>query len=202
MVDKIDLKKQYAGLLKPSAKQVQLVNVPRLPFLMIDGEGDPNRAPFKEAVSALYSAAYTLKFAVKKAQAIDYPVMAFEGLWWVEEDVFSFTERDGWRWTVMILLPDLITPDDVAGAVTTADRKKPNPALARLRHAWFEEGEAAQIMHLGPYADEPATIEALHGFVTAQGWQLRGKHHEIYLSDPQRTAPERMKTILRQPVTR
>ncbi len=201
-MDTVDLKKHFAPLLKPSAKQAQFVDVPRLPFLMIDGAGDPNSVPFQEAVAALYSAAYTLKFTIKKAQAIDYPVMPLEGLWWVEGADFSFTERGAWRWTAMILLPDFITSEDSANAVAAAGKKKPNPALARLRHEWFEEGRAAQIMHLGPYADEPATVTALHAFIAAEGYQPHGKHHEIYLSDPQRTAPERMKTILRQPVTR
>jgi hypothetical protein len=199
-VDTLDMKKQYAALLKPSAKQAQLVHVPRLPFLMIDGAGDPNGAPFQQAVAALYSAAYTLKFAVKTARAIDYPVMPLEALWWVEGAEFSFTERSGWRWTAMILLPDFLTAGDVASAVAAAGKKKPNPALARVHHAWFEEGDAAQIMHVGPYVDEPATIAALHAFAAAEGRRMHGKHHEIYLSDPARTAPERMKTILRQPV--
>jgi hypothetical protein len=205
-MDTLDLKKQYAPLLKPSAKQAQFVDVPRLPFLMIDGAGDPNSTPFEEAVGALYSAAYTLKFAIRKARAIDYPVMALEGLWWVEGNApfssYSYTARDNWRWTAMIMLPDFITAVDVASAVTAAQQKKPNPALARLRLEQLEEGKVAQIMHLGPYATEPATVEALHTFVEAEGYHLHGKHHEIYLSDPTRTVPERMKTILRHPVMR
>jgi hypothetical protein len=200
-MDTLDLRKQYAFLYKPSAKAPQLVNVPDLAFLAVDGEGDPNQEPFQEAVAALYSAAYTLKFAIKKAQAVDYPVMALEARWWVADGApFSFTERTGWRWTAMILQPDLITPADVADAIAQAGRKKPNAALARLRLERFTEGRAAQIMHLGPYADEPATLDRMHNWVTEQGLQLRGKHHEIYLSDPARTAPEKMKTILRHPV--
>lgn len=200
-MDTLDLRKQYSALYKPSAKVPQLVDVPNLPFLMVDGEGDPNQSPFQEAVGALYSSAYTLKFAIKKTHAVDYPVMALEALWWVADgEPFSFTERTGWRWTAMIMQPEFVTADEVATAVAAAAKKKPNPALARLRLECFAEGRAAQIMHLGPYADEPATIDRLHGWVAEQGLAMRGKHHEIYLSDPERTAPDNMRTILRQPV--
>lgn len=200
-MDTLDLKKQFAHLFKPTAKTPQLVDVPQLPFLMVDGEGDPNQEPFQQAVGALYSAAYTLKFAVRKVRGLDYPVMPLEGLWWVAEGApFSFTERTGWRWTAMILLPDTVESDEATEAIAAAAKKKPNPALTRVRRELFAEGRAAQIMHLGPYADEPPTIEHLHTWIGEQGLRLRGKHHEIYLSDPARTTPERMKTILRQPV--
>ena len=200
-METLDLKKELAWLYKPSAKKPEIVDVPEFAFLMIDGEGDPNSAEFQESVGALYSAAYTLKFAIKKARAIDYPVMALEALWWVAEGApFSFTEREGWRWTAMILVPDVVTAENVTAALEEAGRKKPSAALTRLRFEHFAEGRAAQIMHIGPYSAEPATIEALHQFVADQGLQLRDKHHEVYLSDPSRTAPERMKTILRHPV--
>jgi hypothetical protein len=200
-METLALKQDLAWLYKPSAKKPEIVDVPEFPFLMIDGEGDPNSAAFQEAVGALYSAAYTLKFAVRKARAIDYPVMALEALWWVAEGApFSYTEREGWRWTAMILVPHIITSQDVDDALEAAARKKPSAALTRIRFDRFAEGRAVQIMHLGPYATEPATVEVLHQFAADQGLPLRGKHHEIYLSDPARTAPERMKTILRQPV--
>ena len=200
-METLDLKKELAWLYKPSAKKPEIVDVPEFAFLMIDGEGDPNSAEFQESVGALYSAAYTLKFAIKKARAIDYSVMALEALWWVAEgSPFSFTEREGWRWTAMIMVPDVVTTAEVTSALEEAGRKKPSAALTRLRFDRFAEGRAAQIMHIGPYSAEPPTIEALHQFVADQGLQLRDKHHEVYLSDPSRTAPERMKTILRHPV--
>lgn len=203
LVETLDLKRQYAHLLKPSAKQAEIVDVPELPFLMIDGEGAPAEEAYQQAVGALYSTAYTLKFAIRKSRAIDYPVMPLEGFWGVGAGAqFSYSERSVWRWTALILLPDLVTAEDVARAAAEADRKKPNPALARLRFERFHEGRAAQIMHIGPYADEPSTVDRLHEFIDAAGFQPHGRHHEIYLSDPGRTAPERMKTILRHAITR
>ncbi|MFN8379165.1 MAG: GyrI-like domain-containing protein [Anaerolineae bacterium] len=177
------------------------MDIPEQPFLMIDGEGDPSQAPFQQGIGALYSAAFTLKFTFKKGRAIDFPVMPLEGLFGSDIAGGVPTEPENfWHWTIMITVPDLITPDDVAEAVAAAGKKKPNPALALVRLDRLSEGRVAQVLHIGPYAEEHATIEALHAFIAAEGYRPHGRHHEIYLSDPARTAPERMKTILRHPV--
>ena len=199
---KIDLKKQYQQLYKASAKSAAIVDVPRLNYLMVDGQGDPNDALFSEAVAALYGVSYTLKFTFKKGkEAIDYPVMALEGLWWMEGiKGFDATARDKWKWTLMILQPEIVTEDIFQQAREEVIKKKGLPILSKLRLENFYEGLAAQIMHLGPYATEGPTIEKLHGFVKEMGYQLTGKHHEIYLGDPRKSAPEKLKTILRHPV--
>jgi hypothetical protein len=201
---KLDLKKELKPLYTAKAAPHMLA-VPALNFLMIDGVGNPNTSPvYAEAIQALYSVAYTLKFKVKKEQAIDYPVMALEGLWWVDDmREFSVARKEDWKWTMMISTPDFITAALIKVAKDEAAHKKDLPALSKLRFEKFHEGRAAQIMHIGPYADEAPTIQRLHDFIHAQGLSFDGvrqKHHEIYLSDPRRAAPEKMKTIIRQAV--
>ncbi len=171
-------------------------------FLMIDGAGDPNTAPeYAAAIQALYSVAYTAKFTLKKTRGIDYPVMPLEGLWWAEDmTLFGVDGKDDWQWTMMIMQPDDVTPEVIEAARHEAARKKENPSLAQLRLAPFHEGLAAQILYVGPYASEGPTIAALHAFIKEHGYSLTGKHHEIYLGDPRRTAPERLRTIIRQPI--
>jgi hypothetical protein len=200
-VEKVDLRARFKWLYQPSAKEPGEVEVPAMWFLMGDGEGDPNAAPFGEVVSALYTVSYTLKFMIRNGpQATDYPVMPLEGLWWTTDGPpISLDRRDNWRWTAMIMQPEYVTVELVARACEEARRKKGLAAIGRLRFECFDEGRAAQIMHRGPFAEEPATIAKLHDFIIERGHGLRGKHHEIYLSDPLRTAPEKMKTVLRQP---
>lgn len=203
---KLDLKKQYKHLYQPSAKQVSVVDVPPLNFLMIDGTGDPNTsADFQAAVEALYALSYTLKFGVKQGKygdaPLDYPVMALEGLWWAEDmRKFSIDRKGDWLWTLMIMQPDVITPAMVEAARATAAQKKDLPALPKLRFEPYHEALSAQIMYYGPFKDEGPTIARLHKFIEESGHQLRGKHHEIYLSDLRRTAPEKLKTVIRQPM--
>jgi len=200
---KVDLKKQYKHLLSPSSKEPEIVDVPPLNYLMVDGQGDPNTSQaFHEAMEALYSVAYTLKFMLKKGDAgIDYPVMALEGLWWVDNMAeFGVKSKEEWNWTCMIMQPDFITGEQVQQAVDEVRRKKNPPALPLLRFESFHEGLSAQIMHIGPYAEEGPTIEKLHSFIKAKGFALRGKHHEIYLGEPRRAVPEKLRTILRQPI--
>lgn len=197
----IDLKKTLKPYYTASAAKPALVDVPVLNALMVDGTGDPSGAAFQEAVGSLYSVAYTLKFAVKKDKAVDYPVMALEGLWWADDPaVFLSGERDRWRWTVFIVLPDVVTKKDAAAAVAAVKKKAKFPRFPEVRFDRFAEGRAAQIMHIGPYAEERATIERLHRFIGEAGYRLRGAHHEIYLGDPRRAAPEKLRTIVRQPV--
>lgn len=202
-MDTLDLKKTYKELFAPPSKAPVLVDVPSLRFLMIDGQGDPNTSPeYEAAVQTLYSVAYSLRFALKKAGILDYGVPPLEGLWWAADmAAFLAADRAAWQWTMLILTPDQVTRDWFDRAVTEA-RAKGAPAVDRLRLDAYTEGRSAQIMHLGPYSAEGPTIQRLHAFIEAEGYALRGKHHEVYLSDPRRTAPDKMKTILRQPVAR
>ena len=173
-------------------------------FLMIDGHGDPNVTPlYQEAVEGLFSLAYTLKFALKKAGGVDYGVLPAEGLWWVEDmAAFSLEDKAAWEWTMMIAQPEFVTAEWVERARAEAFKKKGLPALERIRFETNAEGTAAQMMHIGPYADEGPNIARLHAFIAEQGGRLRGKHHEIYLSDVRRTAPEKLRTVIRQPFER
>lgn len=199
---KIDLRQELKHLYRPSARAISVVDVPALNFLMVDGAGDPNSAQaYKDAIEALYSVAYTLKFSRKHAgKAPDFSVMPLEGLWWAD-DMGDFTRGDKsrWKWTAMMALPDFATARDVAETKRQAAAKKELPALAALRLERFQEGPAAQILYTGPFADEGPTIAGIHQFIADSGKTLRGRHHEIYLSDPRRTAPEKLKTIIRQP---
>lgn len=202
-MSKIDFKKEFKTLYNSSVKEAELVEVPPMNFLMIDGAGDPNTAQdFQDAVEALYSLAYTLKFMVKKGPtAIDYAVMPLEGLWWVDDMTqFSLEKKADWQWTLMIMQPEYVNEELFYHGLEQAQKKKNLPALVRIRLESFEEGLAAQIMHLGPYAAEGPTVEKLHKFINEKGYAFRGKHHEIYLSDPRKSAPEKMKTVLRQTI--
>lgn len=201
---KLDLKAAMKPYIRPSAEKPEIVDIPPMQFLMLDGRGDPNTVPeYTAAVQALYSTAYTIRFALKNAGIAEYSVPALEGLWWVDElDAFSYIERRNWRWTMMIMQPDVVTREVFEAGRTEALRKKGEAAIELIRLESFDEGLAAQIMHIGPYSAEPPTIEHLHRFVEDSGYRLRDKHHEIYLSDPRRTDPAKMKTVLRHPVER
>ena len=200
---KIEYKKELKHLYKPSAKEVVTVDVPAMTFLMIDGQGNPNTSqPYAEAVEALYAVAYALKFKVKKSEGVDYVVMPLEGLWWAD-DMRAFTsarDKDAWHWTMLITQPEEVTETLFEETKAEVEKKKNPIALAKLRFETYHEGLAAQIMHLGSYDDEGPTIAKLHDFIEQQGYTLRGKHHEIYLGDPRKAAPENLRTVLRQPV--
>jgi hypothetical protein len=201
---KVDLKKELKHLYKPPKGKFTVVDVPEMNFLMIDGHGDPNTSPeYQDAVEALYALAYTIKFALKDdPETDDYVVPPLEGLWWVENmEEFSMEDKDAWDWTMMILQPEWVTEGVVREARAETARKKELPALGRVRFAPYHEGPAAQILYVGPYDGEAPTIAALHEFIRERGRELRGKHHEIYLSDPRRTAPEKLKTVIRQPMS-
>lgn len=205
---KLDLRKELKHLYVPPAKKVVVVEVPRLQFVMIDGLIEPGLGPgssprFQEAMQALYGVAYTLKFISKlrKKDPIDFPVMALEGLWWVEGGEFSFDRKDNWSYTLMILQPDHITLDMFSEALRRLRQKRGDlPAFPQLRLEAFQEGLCLQIMHLGPYDAEPATIERMDVFARENGYRLHGKHHEIYIGNPLRAQPEKLKTVLRHPV--
>lgn len=199
---KVDLKQDLKQLYRASAKEPVEVVVPPLQYLMIDGAGDPNTSvEYAAAVEALFSVSYTAKFAMKKGpQAIDYAVMPLEGLWWADDlSVFVAGEKANWKWTMMILQPSFVTDGLIQDAIAAVEKKKPLPALARLRFAEFAEGRCAQILHVGPFSAEGPTIERLHAFIDARSGKA-GKHHEIYLSDIRRGDPKNWKTIIRQPM--
>ncbi len=200
----IDLKKDLKELYNPSAKSVSLVDVPANKFIMIDGRGAPDSPQFQQSIEALYTVAYTLKFARKKCEGVDYPVMALEGLWWAE-DMKAFDpdagDRNQWRWTIMILQPEMINKMDFEGGREAAAAKKPNPRIKLLRLESFQEGLAVQIMHIGPFTEEGRNVQKMHQKIAEMGAQSCGKHHEIYLSDFRRIDPLKMKTVLRQPYT-
>ena len=202
-MQKIDHKKILKHLYKPSTKKVEIVNVPQLNFLMIDGKGDPNTSQeFQDAVEALFGLSYTLKFMVKKGEmAIDYSVMPLEGLWWAD-DMFKFSieDKSNWKWKLLMMQPEFITQDMLKKATDEQRRKKNPAALLKIRFESFEEGKSAQIMYIGPFSEEGPTVEKVHQFITENGFERRGKHHEIYLSDIRRGNPANWKTVIRQPV--
>jgi len=202
-MEKLDLKKKWKHLYQPPADAITAVDVPPFNYLMVEGHGDPNTAPaFEQAAEALYSLSYTLKFSLKKSPSpVDYGVMPLEGLWWADDPrVFFEADKSSWKWTAMILQPDFITRAQVEAAFDEVRKKKNPAALDRVRMETLEEGPSAQTLYLGPFAEEGPVIQRMHDFIQASGKHLYGKHHEIYLSDPRRTAPEKLKTILRQPM--
>lgn len=202
MVTKIDYKKELKQLYSPPKKEPGIVDVPPMNYLMIDGRGDPNTAQeYKDAMTTLYPVAYTIKFAVKEQAEVNFTVMPLEGLWWVPDmELFSEEDKGAWYWTAMIMQPELVDKGLFEEACQIAKEKKDPPSLEKIRMESYDEGTCVQLMHIGPYADEGPNIARMHEFAFDQGYELRGKHHEIYLSDPRRTAPERLKTVIRQPI--
>jgi hypothetical protein len=198
---KVDLKKELKQLYQPSAKEVVAVEVPAFQFLTIDGEGDPNTsAAYSEAVEALFSVSYTVKFMVKKAATVDYGVMPLEGLWWADDlSVFAAGDKSQWKWTMMIMQPSFVPSSTVDAALGEVRKKKALSAVGRLHFTTFAEGSCAQALHVGPFSTEGSTIERVHAFIDARTAR-RGKHHEIYLSDIRRADPAKWKTIIRQPM--
>jgi hypothetical protein len=203
MAEKIDLKKQFKHLYSLSkAGRIEIVDVPPLNFLMVEGKGDPNTSQeYANAIQALYSLSYTMKFTIKLKEGIDFTVMGLEGLWWAEDmGDFINAKKDTWQWNAMIMQPDFITPERVEQARKEVVKKKEVPGIEKARLEKFHESLSAQVLYLGPYANEGPTIAGLHAFIVEQGYVLSGKHHEIYLSDPRRVPPERLKTVIRQPM--
>ena len=208
----LDLKKELKYLYAPSAKKAEIVKVPRLQFAMIDGVIEKGKEPgnspaFAEATQALYSISYTLKFMLKKhkTNAIDYPVMALEGLWGIQDVNVDVGKKDNWSFTLMILQPAVITKDIFAEGMEQVRKKKgDSPELSKVRLSHFEEGICAQMMHIGPYATEPATIEIMRALAAENGYRdnvgPNGLHHEIYLGDPRKANPAKLKTVVRHPL--
>ena len=202
-MNKVDYKKEWKHLYQPSSKEFQVVEVPDLNFLKVDGRGDPNTAEeYTQAVEALYAVAYKVKFLSKKTSR-DFVVPPLEGLWWAD-DMEAFTgarDKSQWEWTMMIMTPDWITADQVAAAREQVQAQKDRPALDKLRWEVFREGLCVQILHRGSYDDEAPVLAELHAeWMPANSYTFNGLHHEIYLSDPRRVEPAKLKTILRQPI--
>lgn len=205
MATKIDLKKQHKELYSASKKNPSLVDVPKQVIISIDGKGDPNTSiDFQNGVETLFPVAFKMKFMSKKILGQDYVVMPLEGLWWAEDmKDFTMDNRENWLWKIFIVQPDFITKEIYDVAVAEVKKKKNPPSLDKLSFATFHEGPSIQILHIGPYKEEGPTIKKLHTFARENNYTFDGilrKHHEIYLSDMRRTAPEKLKTILRQPV--
>lgn len=207
-MDKYDVKKENKALYAPSAKDFSVVEVPMIRYLSIDGQGDPNvAAAYTQALEALYSVSYAVKFHSKKVLGRDFVVAPLEGLWWAQ-DMAAFTagdgadrEKSGWNWTMMISQPPWISIDVVNETLEQVAVKKQLPGLAGIRVSELTEGLSVQILHIGPYDDEGPVLERLHhDFMPANSLVFNGRHHEIYLGDPRRAAPEKLRTILRQPV--
>jgi hypothetical protein len=202
------------SLLKVRKGAVDIVDVPEFGFATVTGSGAPGGTEFTEALQALYAVSYGAHFLVKKQHGQAPKVMPLEALWWVDDPgqrdivtavalgqaTMADADRDRWRWQAMIMQPDPIDVGVVAAALAQARDKKPSPGLERLRYERWAEGRCAQLLHVGPYADEGPAIARLHRAIAAAGYRPRGRHHEIYLGDPRRSAPEKLRTILRQPV--
>lgn len=199
-----DVKKERKELYSGRAGELVEVDVPEMQFLMVDGHGDPNTAPeYAEAVAALYTASYGVRALAKKELGRVHTVAPLEGLWSAEDmETFRTRDKGAWDWTMMIVQPDWITVETVEQALVTARRKKGLAALDRVRFETLTEGRCVQVLHVGSYDDEGPTIARLHDeYLPAHGLAPRGRHHEIYLSDPRKVEPEKLRTILRQPVT-
>jgi len=208
-IPKLDLRRQYKELYLPSVKEVVLVDVPELLFIALEGVVKAGARPgesesFLEAMAALYAVGYRLKFMSKlrNENPIDFTVMPVEGLWSTESGTrFDFSWREPSNYTLLLMQPDHITSEMFEQAVADSRSRRPNPALNHIRLELWHEGPSVQIMHIGPYADEPATLEKIDAFVEEHGYELHGRHHEIYLGDPTRSKPEKLKTVLRHAIT-
>ena len=201
---KIDFKKEWKHLYSPPKTKFTIVDAPKMQFLMVDGHGDPNTAQeYQDAIEALYGVAYKMKFISKKTLQKDYVVPPLEGLWWAEDMETFNTARDKsqWDWTMMIMAPDWITADIFANAAEQVRTAKNPVALDKVRLEHYHEGLSVQIMHIGSFDDEGPVLAEMHNeFIPDKGYLENGKHHEIYLSDFRKVSPEKLKTVLRQPV--
>ena len=202
-----------ASLYKARRGRVDVVEVPLLSFAVVRGEGDPDGPAFAEAIQALYAVSYAAHFGAKKRTGVSTKVMPLEALWWADdpeqaeivkraamgEGSLALADRSAWRWQAMIVQPDPIGAEDVERALEES-RPKKLPALGEVAFEAWEEGRCAQTLHVGPYAEEAPTIVRLHAAIDEAGLTPRGRHHEVYLGDPRRSAPEKLRTLVRQPV--
>lgn len=196
----LDHKKELKPLYSARKNRPAIVDVPRMQFLMFDGHGNPETNPMmQDGFQALYSLAYPIRFAIKDRDQVAYSVMPPEGLFWSPGDDLELADMAGWNWTLLLMQPDFVTQDDLDVAQQRARENGIAPAAA-VRLDVYEEGLSAQVMHVGPYSAEEPTIRLLHEFIAAEGYEMRGRHHEIYLGDPRRAKPENLRTIIRQPI--
>jgi hypothetical protein len=201
----VDYKKDYKDLYLPKNLPA-IIDVPSMAFIMVDGKGDPKGAEYQDALSVLYSLSYIIKMKGKDiAGYFDYTVFPLESLWWSENDIFDLNERHVWCWVSLMRQPEFVTAEIFTWAVELAKKKKPELDFSKARFQHFNEGLCVQMMHIGPYDDEPATIEKIREFMEQNDLVDKAgtdrKHHEIYLSNPNKTKPERMKTVIRVPVS-
>lgn len=208
MSDKFDYKKEFKDLYLPKS-EARIVDVPEMNFIMVDGKGDPNGEEYQKAVELLYGLAYTIKMSYKGGKNIDgyfeYVVPPLEGLWWVNEDEFNLSQKDNWLWTALIRQPEFVTEEVFHWAIESLKKKKPEIDTSKAYLEKFKEGLCVQAMHIGPYADEPVTVKIMQDFMKENNLKdetgrIR-KHHEIYLSDPRKTLPSKLKTVVRHPVS-
>jgi hypothetical protein len=203
---KIDYKKEFPDLYNPSAKECTLITIPPMKYFMLDGKGDPNISQeFQDAMPVLYGASFTLKMKEikKKTPTNDYVVPPLEGLWYMPNmSEWSMDAKSKWLWTLMIRIPDFAMEDQLKRTVDALKQKLDLVSLPKLRIETYNEGLCVQIMHIGPYDAEPPTIAKMHKFAKDNGYKLDGKHHEIYLGDPRKGNPEKVKTVLRQPISK
>ncbi|VVB75068.1 GyrI-like small molecule binding domain protein [Candidatus Tiddalikarchaeum anstoanum] len=207
MASKTDFKKENKDLFS-SKKTPSTVMVPELNYLMIDGAGYPGESKeYTDSISALYPIAYNLKFMSKLELKKDYVVPPLEGLWWADDmDDFTKGNRNKWKWTIMIMQPNWITNEMLRKAASKVEEKSPalKNIISKIRLNKYKEGKSAQVLYIGPYKEETLTIQKLHEFIKEQNGSFNGqkqKHHEVYLSDPRKVKPEKLKTIIRQPFT-
>lgn len=201
-MEKIDFRKSFPNLYRPPAGRFVPVDVPAMQFVKVDGKGDPNTAPaYRQAIEWLYAVSYAMKFAARVAKGKDYVVPPLEGLWWADDPAdFVARRKERWRWTMMIMAPDFIDRPLFEAAVEKSG-KKLGVAPESLRLERLDEGTVLQTLHVGSYDDEGPTLARLHDEeMPSRGLAFAGPHHEIYLSDARKTAPAKLRTILRQPV--
>ncbi|TWU51577.1 GyrI-like domain-containing protein [Rubripirellula reticaptiva] len=200
---KVDFKKSIASY-KAKSGQFSVIEVPTMNFIAINGDKGPASKEFTAAIETLYPVAYHLKFMSKRSLEKDYVVPPLEAIWWAR-DMDAFTtkfDQSQWEWTAMIMVPDWITDAMVQSSLSDVTAKKAPPSIDKLRLTQIDEGICVQTMHIGSYSDEGPVLKEMHEkFIPNNGLQMRGKHHEIYFNDFRKVAPEKLRTMLRQPVT-
>jgi hypothetical protein len=201
MSTKVDFKKALKHLYNPPKGVFHIVEVPAMNFLMLDGKGDPNTSEdYQQAVEGLYTISYGIKFSLKP-QGFDHIVPPLEGLWWMENmDDFTLANKASWEWTMMIMQPEWVAGESVDKVIHDAIKKKKLPSLGKIRFGRYLEGISVQYLYTGAYENEAPMIAEMHKYVKNNGYQTHGKHHEIYLGDPRKISPEKLQTILRQPI--
>ncbi|MBL4560382.1 MAG: GyrI-like domain-containing protein [Labilibaculum sp.] len=201
---KIDLKKKYKPYYSERKGNISIVEVPDFRYLQCEGQGNPNTSEdYKNAIEALFALSYKIKFAIRESKEVDYGVMPLECLWWMDNmEEFSKEKIDEWKWSAMIMQPNFVTKEIVLLAKDELIETKDLPYLANIELIDYTDGLSAQIMHIGSYADEAPSIDKLHKYIADNGFKRSGKHREIYLNDPRRTASENLKTIIRQPIVK